>query len=637
MVHSRLYTSAMALLWCLAFVLTLPVFPSLILARLAAVACVLTGAALAAGVVMTRRTGFNIPRSAFFLLLTLFVLNAVRSTIMSDVPTVSISALGALLFIPAGIVMAFCVPDRTLFIRICAVGGGLVLGVLAAWVPIQYVFFPQMLLTGQVRAPFQDPNIYAVLMLAGFFPVLGLILMRPSRWIANAGLVLAILCLTALILLSGRAAFLSALGGLALFLFLNRRHLRGHARCGGLLLMSALAAFILPSLLGEGRITIFDRLPVAAADAQNVVDSRILIWRGTIDIIKKTPLVGTGLGTFFLHYPAHRFADENFSGGFSAHNDPLQFWAEMGVAAPVLFYLMLLAAGWRMIGFLRAAPPADIRRLSPSALFAALAAIVVHAHVNADFYAAPVLCVTGLLLAVWHDRTALGPSCERKICTPWIGGIAAIVPAAVFLFLLQGILVSEHHVERARQWQVFGHIEKFADSVNAADRAGWGLNARPYILAASVPIGLLQTKVAPAADTEKLTAQAASLLNKAQARNPYLPSLYYARAELAAATGGDPVSALREGLLIHPQHLASRLMLADILSESGQDGESYGVLVEGLPWFYPAQDHERYYRILERKAQARNDQEVLEIIAARRHVMAHRWPGRGEDYSGGHD
>jgi hypothetical protein len=51
----------------------------------------------------------------------------------------------------------------------------------------------------------------------------------------------------------------------------------------------------------------------------------------------------TGIGTFYLYYPAVNTGDY-FSTGRMAHSDPLQFWAEMGVLAPLLFYGFIIAA-----------------------------------------------------------------------------------------------------------------------------------------------------------------------------------------------------------------------------------------------------------------------------------------------------
>jgi O-antigen ligase len=76
--------------------------------------------------------------------------------------------------------------------------------------------------------------------------------------------------------------------------------------------------------------------------------NRWAIWKDTVRLIDGHPWSGTGLGTFSAAYPAVQTA---FAGRFvsHAHNDYLEFAAELGIPAALLlfgavFYLLLQSA-----------------------------------------------------------------------------------------------------------------------------------------------------------------------------------------------------------------------------------------------------------------------------------------------------
>ncbi|MDA2914173.1 O-antigen ligase family protein, partial [Acidobacteriia bacterium AH_259_A11_L15] len=72
------------------------------------------------------------------------------------------------------------------------------------------------------------------------------------------------------------------------------------------------------------------------------------IWKDTVSLIKAHPFFGTGLGTFFLRYTEHqttaltRLVDQ-------AHNDYLQFAAELGLVGAALFFGLIFALLIRQI------------------------------------------------------------------------------------------------------------------------------------------------------------------------------------------------------------------------------------------------------------------------------------------------
>src|SRR5690606_5015736 len=105
--------------------------------------------------------------------------------------------------------------------------------------------------------------------------------------------------------------------------------------------------------------------------------------------------IGTGIGNFFLYYPAYR-AEDFSTAGFMAHNDPLQFAVEMGLLAPVLFYALLIMVLLRTLKSLRGIAGDNPRRLLILAPFFALAALVLHAHISFHFHVLALLMASGV-------------------------------------------------------------------------------------------------------------------------------------------------------------------------------------------------------------------------------------------------
>jgi len=78
---------------------------------------------------------------------------------------------------------------------------------------------------------------------------------------------------------------------------------------------------------------------------------RFLIWLSTIQMIKKHPFLGSGIGTFRIHYPASQgkvlsleknkkyIPEANKS--INAHNDYLHLWAETGIIGLVCFFWLI--------------------------------------------------------------------------------------------------------------------------------------------------------------------------------------------------------------------------------------------------------------------------------------------------------
>jgi len=92
-----------------------------------------------------------------------------------------------------------------------------------------------------------------------------------------------------------------------------------------------------------GKELIFSRLgQISGQDGGDIsMRTRLLIWKGSADMILHNPLIGSGIGTFVWAFTPFRPQGLNVQANF-AHNDYLQMAAEMGMLAPLIFLWMAL-------------------------------------------------------------------------------------------------------------------------------------------------------------------------------------------------------------------------------------------------------------------------------------------------------
>ncbi|MDD5644398.1 MAG: O-antigen ligase family protein [bacterium] len=87
------------------------------------------------------------------------------------------------------------------------------------------------------------------------------------------------------------------------------------------------------------RIKSFEELG-GSSSGEASMSMRFLIWKGTLDMIKENPVIGTGIGTYVWGFSKYRPVGLNNRANF-AHNDYLHMTAEMGILALPLMLIIL--------------------------------------------------------------------------------------------------------------------------------------------------------------------------------------------------------------------------------------------------------------------------------------------------------
>ena len=126
----------------------------------------------------------------------------------------------------------------------------------------------------------------------------------------------------------------------------------------------------------------------------STMDARVDLWLSTINMIVDHPM-GVGLGIWNIYYP--QYTDTIIGTGMFAHCDPLQFAAEMGIGAMILFYILCGVATARTTQ----------ASLIP---FCAILAVVLHTHISFHLYHPAIMILLSICLVAWEDK------CEKVSC-----------------------------------------------------------------------------------------------------------------------------------------------------------------------------------------------------------------------------
>lgn len=307
----------------------------------------------------------------------------------------------------------------------------------------------QVLMGGEPRAhgPLIDPNAYAGALNLVFFPLAAWFFARDrsrgSRWAASlqaGGLFLVAL---AFFSANSRGGLIAWVLGMTVLLVAMRGRPNYRAKVALLLGLWG-AAFLLMYALTSYNL-------VQAASQDESVAARWYLWQSTWLMIKANSWLGTGLGTWSLHYPVFRDQREWGTTGYYAHNDYLQLLAEGGPLT-VLILLVLLALAAHLLWRLIRLPRVDETRTEAIGLLVGVLAVSAHAFVNFIFYQAFVSILCGLFigraLQVADEGAALrirlvpaATSATRKL----VAGTVVFIAAAQLLLHEAGRLLNCNH------------------------------------------------------------------------------------------------------------------------------------------------------------------------------------------------
>jgi O-antigen ligase len=158
---------------------------------------------------------------------------------------------------------------------------------------------------------------------------------------------------------------------------------RFHGRVGSLLAASFIILSVCLALwIGPGPIV--SRFQTVGEEYSLGGLSRVSIWRDALPLIKRHPLLGTGLGTFPIAYTSGQTA---FLSQFvnHAHNDYLEIAADLGIPATLILFVSILFILGRVIrSFLSA--ERDFERAVALGCVGSIVAILLHSFADFNLY-----------------------------------------------------------------------------------------------------------------------------------------------------------------------------------------------------------------------------------------------------------
>lgn len=353
------------------------------------------------------RDGWDLPRGLVIYSVLAFGLYVVLSVTWASVPYISglfAYILGSLPLLFMALVLS---PRAGEAVRVQVAGAFVVFCALAVWAWVQqFILYDQY--GPRIHSPMLSPNSLAAFFVMGFFFALGLYTQLRGKAV-YAGYALVMLFMIALAATQSRGAMTFTVVSFIVFVSVMWRAPGVTWKRMTALVASVPPVFFLINHFSEGRLA-KNIASLAQAESTHSFVDRMTLAQSTFQMLKDHFWTGIGgAGTFYFNYPAYR-SPKDFSDGFFTHMDPLQYGAEMGILAPILFYTVLCAVLWRTIMAVRATTADSRVRAEIMTAFCAMLAILIHTHMDFHLYILVTLIAMAFPLAWWYVATedALG-------------------------------------------------------------------------------------------------------------------------------------------------------------------------------------------------------------------------------------
>ena len=182
-------------------------------------------------------------------------------------------------------------------------------------------------------------------------------------------------------------------------------------------------------------------------------DIRTVLWKDTVDVIKRSPIIGSGLGSYKWVFAISRNHFTKDADPEYAHNDYLHMWAEAGIVGLALmgvFVLLVVIRSTRIL--LVSANQKDVVLMG--GLLGAMAGALVHAVFDFNFHIVANTHVFFMLIGALAGATFNAGGVDRSFnmmsrFAPAIG-IALIIGMAFLCLVVARDVVSHHYVEQGQ-------------------------------------------------------------------------------------------------------------------------------------------------------------------------------------------
>ena len=439
----------------------------------------------------------------------------------------------------------------------------------------------------------------------------------------------------------GRGTTLSIALSLTLFVLLSLRTVdrRGLFTLVGIVV----GAYAVANLLLHGGV---EERMATLADPGSAAFPRLLIWRGSWELLMREPVWGIGLGTYYLAWPPFRdSADATL--GFFVHNDYLQIWIEAGLPALLLLLAAFASVALMLFRMMRLPRVSVALRLETLGLFAGLLAVAAHSFLDFNLYILSISITAGLVLGRFHEcGTQAVPIRVHTLHPTRVLQLPAyrVIVVLIALFPLSYFVamgLSDYLYKRGYDLAAAGDLLGADSSFTWAERL---LPRDDKVLTMHADLYRHVMNRMPEADSPERRAlyeAALALLDEAQSADPYRALIHVVRGRIlkenSMLTGNDwrprVESEFIKAIELNPRFFAPRMEYAQLLLEDGRAREAYRIVDAGIDhWYYPNEPLLSYYRFSAQLArnigETTRATEIEQKIRATREAIAKTAPAR---------
>ena len=336
------------------------------------------------------------------------------------------------------------------------------------------------------------------------------------------------------------------------------------------------------------------------SEREHLYYNKLVIWESGWQIIKTAPIIGTGIGTFFIVYPPVQHPNDESSGDF-LHNDYLQFWLETGLIGLGLMMLVMVAI---IIIFVRTFRYKNLtlqNRMEATGLMAGLLVTALHSFVYFHFYIIAILMVMGFICARIQE---IAEYCFSGVIRDFVPAhklsknifiLAAVVLPVVILSYSLPMAIGNFYMNKANEYLENGQIKNAELTLKRA--ALWNpgsitIRFQQFSLYRNI-LQTVKNDYLPNVSKD-LFAKALFILNKIESINPLMGAISENRGYLLIDNTDIVVDdweekaifEFKKALQLNPRLYRSRVALARLLEQKGMLNEAVLLMNDGIPYQY---------------------------------------------------
>lgn len=273
--------------------------------------------------------------------------------------------------------------EQTRDILIALTFSGFIVAAISFW----YWFSGHLAYDGRLTAFYLSPNHLAMYLAPILILSFNLWLFIQKKWQKMLLLVVSCLLLAVIYLTYSYGAWLGLLGAIIFLIVTKKQGSRGQTPIFlfGLLLVIILIFFQFQTEKAQNLLKF----------SRSSLESRLIIWRTAIEIIKDHPLIGIGPGMFQRYYLAKQPKFEPYLewAAPQPHNLFLAFWLQTGLIGLIGFI-------WLLFWFFRSSSPGAAPRKQLLILKAALVYILIHGLADTTYWKNDLAIIFWLIIAL---------------------------------------------------------------------------------------------------------------------------------------------------------------------------------------------------------------------------------------------